>query len=829
MMIKIFKEVFMLTRSLKFFLFTLMLVAALMMFGCGDDGSPGPPGPAGEKGDPGDPSPGIEAAAVEPETCVICHGSVDQTEHQSIYNMYTDASTLALTINGVTSQAGTDPGTFDATVTFTITQNGAPYTDVDGLPSLDQKRFYAVAYDPATATFDNSVSFGGIPGPDNDGDGRPDFTTNFVATGNLGEYEAYAIGADYDPAAFTDGQLYGYVTKGELDVEEFHGSHVDLFNDVANATLLIGAGAADTYTSPANVAGCKKCHGDPYLKHGYRAAQVTGSLGDFSACKACHYDTRNGGHEDWQILVADPDRFAEIHEGDSVTDEEETTYAYTANVMNDVHMSHSMEFGYPQNIANCATCHDGKLETDVLIDENFTLETCKSCHPVETNDYEAAGEDNPIHGEAAPSLRSLWNAPGAFSHSNVDLETQECNVCHSVGGQIGPLFSKLMPGYDPLIYADNEGTKYSEIFHAKIDSAEYADNILTVSFHFEEDAVVVNPTAFSVTDINPYLMVGLYGYDTKDFIIDGHARTSDTNGDGVISRQSGDASDLEATIISETSDNPRFTIDSAPGDGTYVVKVDLSKWADQIDGVQIKKAEIAVRPQLENPALNDGTGDLVALNAPSRTFDLTTNAFVDDFFGNDIVDVQGCNKCHDALATTFHSADRGGNVTVCRLCHVSSNPGSHLEMQSRAIDSYAHAIHSFQGFDIGDVDFADPVQAVAWEIETEHFFPNFTAKNCEACHKAGAYMVPDEFYSLSAVLSSSDYPLENKVRNIGDVPSYVTGPGYRSCGGCHRAEFIKEDEAGELLALNSHAKDMGYLVEDGDWNTIVDAIQAFFH
>ncbi len=49
--------------------------------------------------------------------------------------------------------------------------------------------------------------------------------------------------------------------------------------------------------------------------------------------------------------------------------------------MNDVHMSHAMEFPYPQSMANCVTCHEGKLDT-VLSDENFTVETCKSCHPM---------------------------------------------------------------------------------------------------------------------------------------------------------------------------------------------------------------------------------------------------------------------------------------------------------------------------------------------------------------------------------------------------------------------------------------------------------------
>ncbi len=49
--------------------------------------------------------------------------------------------------------------------------------------------------------------------------------------------------------------------------------------------------------------------------------------------------------------------------------------------MNDVHMSHAMEFPYPQSMANCVTCHEGKLDT-VLADANFTVATCKSCHPV---------------------------------------------------------------------------------------------------------------------------------------------------------------------------------------------------------------------------------------------------------------------------------------------------------------------------------------------------------------------------------------------------------------------------------------------------------------
>jgi len=48
-------------------------------------------------------------------------------------------------------------------------------------------------------------------------------------------------------------------------------------------------------------------------------------------------------------------------------------------------------------------------------------------------------------------------------------------------------------------------------------------------------------------------------------------------------------------------------------------------------------------------------------------------------------------------------------VVACRVCHTTLNGGSHLEMQSRSIDSYVHAIHSFQAFDVKNVDFSNPI------------------------------------------------------------------------------------------------------------------------
>ncbi len=710
-------------------------------------------------------------ADLKPESCVICHSGAG-AEHQAIYDDYADKSTLELTIDSVTSVPD-GAGAFNATMTFTIKKNGAAYLDADGLPSLKQKRFYAVTYNSATRMFDNSKSF-----------------SNPVALGN-GQYSVTATGITYAPES-SNGLVYAYIADGILDTEG-----MTLYGDVSNAGN--ASGDVATYESAANVSGCEKCHGTPYMKHGYRAAAVAG-LPDFAACKTCHYDTRNGGHQDWQILVDNPARYAQIHAGDALTAEEKAQYAYTANVMNDVHMSHAMEFPYPQSMSNCATCHEGKLDT-VLANTNFNGKTCKSCHPV-------TGPAEGTDPHRAPALKTIMSSS---IHGSMDLNTTNCTMCHRAGGAAAG-FREIHTGYDKVIYTAS-GQKYSEAITVTIDSASMAGTILTIKFSAAESPDLAG---LDVANIVPTVLVGLYGYDTKDFIVGPHERDADRNR-------------LLEFVVDGTTTNPRFTTVSAAG-GSWEVTVDLTEWADMIADGTVKRAEIAVMPALEN-----ADGVRLALNSPSRTFDLGTYAFDDGFYGPIVKVAAGCNNCHDALATTFHSPDRGGNIVTCRLCHITKSGASHLEMQSRSIDSYVHAIHSFQDFDIGDVNFADPVEKMRYELHIEHTYPNFTIKNCKSCHNEGVFDVPDQYRSLPGVLSAAD-EVKTWDRKIGAVPLYITGPASRACGSCHRAELINEDEAGELIAFNQHTKQSGYLIEGGADNqetqgllmTVIDYIMGLF-
>ena len=814
------------TRLKGSLLLVSLLASAALVSGCFSDGKTGPAGPAGATGATGatgPAGPGVSPIdAANPESCATCHSGVGDN-HQAIYNKYDDASKLAMTFDSVSSALQAD-GTYTVTLNFHITKNGQPFVDGDGLPSLQQKTFYAVGYTPATRVFDDSVNMYDTR------HGVGDLVSNLN-----GSYTLTTPGFSYDPtAAGWNGEIYGYIAQTPLNLEYPAGlGHVTLYDDVASASKAYGN--VGDYVSAANVAGCEKCHGTPYRKHGYREAVVAG-LPDFASCKVCHFDSRDGHDQAWQQSVNDPVGWAT---GVSATDPQYNgAFNYKAKLMNDVHMSHAMEFPYPQSMANCATCHAGNLD-QVINDTTFKPETCRSCHAITDPDpvdhkYDEAGR--------APPLERLWADANVSWHNIGD----DCSTCHSqAAGYIGPAFSSLHTGYNDLIY-DASGNKYSTMPAnvVTIDSVSVANNVMDIKF------------SAGNADIVPTVQVAFYGWNTKNFLVSNH--TNDSNGNR-----------LEYKV---GSTHPYFTT-VANANGSWEVTLDLSAVGsygpegtilDMMAAGKIKKAEVAVLPTLKN-----AQGETLALNAPSKTFDFASDSTVSDYFegSNAVVDVmetstpnggvKGCNTCHDALGTTFHTGDRGGNITVCRMCHVPTSGASHLEMQSRSIDSYVHAIHSFQAFNVGGkpspyatpVDFTDPVARARYAEHIEFGIPTFTLTDCEACHNAGTYNVPDQSKSMPGALSPSatlyngwyaDDPDHQglyiaapaSARNITNVPSYVTGPASRACGGCHRAEFIKEDAAGDLASFNQHTNVNGYMIVNDSDDTlygVIDKIMGMFN
>jgi OmcA/MtrC family decaheme c-type cytochrome len=774
----------------------VIFALAFAISGCeGDDGAPGatgptgPTGPVGPAGPPGPVPDDVQAAidSADVESCGTCHEGAGDG-HQAEYAKYNDASNLELTIVSVTSNF--NGATYDAEMLIHVERDGVPVSGMSswtsrgntvwGPAGTSQMSFYTVSYDSANRFFSNSRSFSMAQTADQGG----------------GDYLLTATSA-FDPVP-VNGTAYGYLAADPLDTEG-----MTLYDNVVNAALAFGD--VDTYQSLADSTGCENCHGTPYMKHGYRAADVS-PLTDFTACKSCHYDNRTGGHEDWQYMVDDPFNWAT---GVAATRD----YDYYATVMNDTHMSHAMEFPYPQSMSNCNTCHEGSLN-DILADTNFTTETCKSCHVVEGTDAWPADAGMVTEGMYAqphrpPPLTYLWTVAGVDAFHNIGLN---CQQCHGTAGFTG--FADLHSGYDDHIYDDN-GVKFADTYTVSIDDVSMAGNVLTIDFSASDPNIVAE------------VLVSLYGWDTKQFIIASHTRDGSAacNNNGC------------RMEYAPGGTNALFT-DNSVGAGDYSVDLDLAAYVptefltDDIptliaNGV-IKMAEITITPELELG------GQDVVLKAVDETFDLNAFVTVDDYFkgANQVVSVEKCNACHDSMASTFHDGSgRGGDgIEVCKNCHVTTSPGSHLELASRAIDSYVHAIHTFQPFDEDDVDAANDPVFDAWnEQHKSHTFPYFTALSCEACHVSDVYNVPDQSESMPGVLRAS-WNISD--RNIGTVPEYVTGPASRACGGCHRADLVVADDAGGLATFNAHTDSFGTLEENDSDDLvlygIIDKIMSMF-
>jgi OmcA/MtrC family decaheme c-type cytochrome len=405
----------------------------------------------------------------------------------------------------------------------------------------------------------------------------------------------------------------------------------------------------------------------------------------------------------------------------------------------------------------------------------------------------------------APALSGLLSA-ASYNHASIDLNAAEfsCNGCHkaSTAGGIAPVFSKIHSGYNEVIYDTANGNeKYSDNIVVTVDTADavYDATASTVTF-------TATVTANDPYDVNAVDLAGayggLYGYDTKDLISSRIYGTTAATG--------------FVTSVDANTNKWAVTIDYTTDTATDAV-------ANLTSGAATR-AQLVVLPKYTNAA-----GAQVALNAAVGVLDLASGDAVAE---PQVADVNKCNACHEALGTTFHSPDRGGSIETCKACHAVTSPGSHLEMQSRSLDSYVHAIHSFQAFDINNIDFTDPVAKTEYELHISHVFPNFTIMNCESCHFPGTFNAPSYADSLPGELSgaelNADLTANGFARNIGDVPARLVDPATRTCGACHRAQAIKADNPAAIQALYEHNATNGYGQDGGVFADLVAYIYAWF-
>jgi OmcA/MtrC family decaheme c-type cytochrome len=791
---------------------------------------------------------GTAPALVTNELCSACHGQAG-AQHQTRYNEFANGinpatSKFKANIVSVVTSSGTPVGAFKSTVTFTLTKAGT--TTCVTPASLKQKTMYFVAYDPATKKFPNaSYKQTADVDPDGTKGGQNTESMNFsygsmtLTNAATCTFTMIKDGLPTDPLLQANAFAYGYF--GDANVAGLEGNlnpggrHYALMDNMISVAKVLN-GTID-YASTATVTGCERCHGAPYSKHGYRQATVA-DLNDFVACKACHTDFRRGTDAGWYLGVNEP-TLAPI----GLTPALSLKYAYTANLMNDTHNSHAMEFAYPQSMSNCTTCHEGKLDR-ILTDANFTGLVCKSCHAV-NNAADPGGERAPSF--AGPTLATalshhtfnwsdVYDASGVLVGPAGTLKESDgsyvaCNACHAddiadgfvPGVHLDPADPKAHDGKGPILFG-LEVPLFKDIHNGRIASVYAADGSkYSATVTSRIDSIVVDKTAKKVTvafsvqnaptgaTIVPTVVGSLYGYNSKDFVVSGHG-SSGTPSTRVLEYTEG-----------ATNNGPRLTV--AASGSSFTAVADLSNatlfpiaWDGNLTATaKSTKLELGFLPGV---TLN---GTSIAVGGLSATIDLTvdgTGTPVANQYGKAIVDAGKCNKCHESLGTTFHSPSYGSaGIVGCRLCHWVGSGSSHLEMQSRSIDSFVHAIHSYQFMDSKSVDFANAFAAFEYAEHIDSVYPNFSIQNCESCHNAGTYNPPAQNRSLPGI-SSASWAFLNRTTNIpgyvasplAGVPAVVTGPADRACGSCHRATMINADSATNLTNFNQHTAEWGYRV-----------------
>lgn len=716
-------------RSLTLVAATVM-AAAIMLAGCGSDGTNGINGSNGTNGvaSPTDIQAALALASTNPEQCSTCHKTAG-TDHQALYANAMNVTALTATIDTVTVSAVDGAGKFPTTASFTLRFNGALYDAAvsggkfaTGIGGIEKTTYTATLYNPATRKFTNAGSFASL-------------TKTGVAT--------YTVtGAMTADITASNGFIYMYFTKDPTGIAS--AGNVILYKYVCNIAKKYGT---VDYVTAAPVAGCQKCHGTPYLKHGYRAADVQGNtIPTMAACKACHYDDRAGSDA------------AEFF-GDA-------TYKYSATVMADVHASHNNVFPYPQAMANCVTCHPAGASFDAtLSDANFTQAVCETCHA------------------NVPATNTVVKKPLASIVPH-QIPTAPCNTCHMLGG-IAKDFKTIHGGFDTQKYSSavtaTAGTLQYTYF---IDTIVKTGNNLAITWGAKDAAgSAVDVLNLDATGGKPVflglpadranesegtrIMVGYYGWGTNTIAdYDNYQK---------------------AAIIANTT----YAAGKATTNFALSTKLDTNK------AVKLEVGLIGV------PQVN---GKMVAVKAVTRGLIIDSGLLVDRAA---IVTDAKCNTCHDNILMHVgdsHGHTTVGNVTACEFCHNPSGGSGHYAQQSKDISSYLHSIHAFP-------------------TEEEFVFPMFTPLNCEACHVAGTYNVPDQTKKLGAVIDGGDTTVA--------TDNVTVGPGSTACGSCHRALNIRENGGASAnsvavnASLNAHTQTMGYRISSSA-ATFVQTITNIF-
>jgi OmcA/MtrC family decaheme c-type cytochrome len=550
----------------------------------------------------------------------------------------------------------------------------------------------------------------------------------------------------------------------------------------ANATFdFVPAGAPVTNEREiVATESCNECHG--------RLAVHGGARLEVDYCVTCHNpgstDANSGNTLDFKVMVH------KIHRGEQLPSVE-AGGIYAIYGFNDTLHDYS-DVVYPQDIRNCAKCHDG---TDPATPQGDswktqpTMQACTSCH------------DDTTFVSPPP--------PGMTLHSGGPLPSNNgsCAGCHAPNG-LGDTSAVHQ------IFASQQ----SEQFAYSIESVQNTapGQTPSVTFRVTRNGVssdILNDPEWQVAAGGASRLAVLIGWDTSAY-------------------QNTGSGNLPAQPVSI---NP-LAIGSTPAtpnpDGSFTV---TSPTPIAADAVGSGAAALEGHPALTNP--DSGDIERIPVTNAVAYFPITDASAQQR---RQVVDIDKCNQCHGQLS--LHGNNRTDQPQVCVICHNAnatdidvrpatltdsdgnfidfSAPGSDGEReQAIHFKTMIHAIHA-GGSEHGFRQRGITVYGFGRSVHdyNDVRFPGVLS-DCSICHVDDSYQLPPPAGVLATTTQTADASLTDAASILAALADpgddLNVSPMTATCASCHDSDSarIHMEQNGAGFDVTQAAVDMGAVVE----------------
>ncbi|WP_020675262.1 multiheme c-type cytochrome [Geopsychrobacter electrodiphilus] len=681
-------------KKLKLMLLLGLIALVAGLSGCASDGSNGAAGAPGAPGATGPAGPVTQTN----ESCAVCHSAGAIADIGAIHT--TDAP-LTVTVDDVrTVTTGTNKF---VEVDFTA-MNGT-----QGVTGLDTKaaNFYLADIVPAgtNTTVSGTWPTAYLERWAYEGTGKVVGTLTAGAT--AGTY-TYTFGTPYTDGTFT-AALAGTSHGGDPLAAESLATvapEFSIYGDTQRVVIKVGAdstshyagtvavqdftvadsgaiGTADAITTVlpdrvlAPVSGCKQCHSD-----NMQNAAHASSYPDTRVCNTCHSPISNWPHS----ASADGTGLLEGGVTNSYGQDITRDGMWLSKFVHQIHSNNVWAFNatpdvtYPENIKNCAKCHNGDDNMSTAWNTNPSGEACASCHSGNVINADGTMTHDTANYASAPT-GNYADTAGGF---NV------CAGCHPSAAIISAHTVTTLKNA-PTVSITPVYTSAITLAGATGASGEFlAGDVPVVTVTATKGGVAMSTADFTAAKLY------VYGPRSKALPILTPGSSTDPAYDPATAPTQGvnllDTTDANVTV---DATDLKYTLQAIPSTleaGTYMAMVYVTD------------------PSSRNIPTSYGGYNLDGWQLIN--FQVGTATVQPRVAGD------GCNKCHDLndWTSTAHRAYFG--TDGCLACHDQS--GNHAD----TIANRVHAVHSATLN--GDLNNRD------W---TEITYPS-ALTNCAVCHNS---------------------------------------------------------------------------------------------